>query len=361
MNRRRFSLLFAPICLAAGICFGISLVAIGDSPAEVGNTSQSQADVSRGDLLLAFAATKPAKPQDSGERISQKVGGDKPFAIPEVEKPFWKNAQSFVDAYSKHDAKAIGELFTEDAEFYDEFGELTEGRSAIIEMFQDVFDRNAQAMIEEIVIDRVKPISDDVVIESGKVVASDDVNGPIYRNGYVAIHKKGDDGTWRINTLKDQLRKEGNRSEQLAQLSWLIGEWVNEDRHSVVDTDCDWSEDGNFLLRRFTVQTYDGRTLNGVQRIGWDGDQKKLRSWTFDSEGGYLTGEWARDGNRWLLINSGVNSDGKAVSGTAVYTVIDAEMVTWQLQNVVVGKEITGAGPLVTMVRRPPEPEAASK
>jgi uncharacterized protein (TIGR02246 family) len=168
-----------------------------------------------------------------------------------AEKPFWDSTSTFVDAYAKRDANAIGELFTEDAEFYDEFGEQTEGRGAIVAMFQDVFDTDTQAMIEGIVIEHVKPISDDVVIESGEVVASDYDDGPLYRNKYVAIHRKDKDGTWRINTLKALPREEASRQEQLAQLSWLVGEWVNEDRESVVHTDCEFSEDGNFLLRRF--------------------------------------------------------------------------------------------------------------
>ncbi|QDU47363.1 SnoaL-like domain protein [Symmachiella dynata] len=360
MKLPKYTMLISPVCLAVGVYLGLSLVATGESPTKKGNNPRPSAEVPRGELL-SVAAARPAKPQESSGTVSQKVGGDKPFVIPAAEKPFWDSAQAYVDAYAKRDANAIGELFTEDAEFYDEFGEQTEGRGAIVAMFQDVFDTDAQAMIEGIVIERVKHISDDVVIESGEVVASDYDDGPLYRNKYVAIHKKDKDGTWRINTLKDLPREEASRQEQLAQLSWLIGEWVNEDRDSVVHTDCEFSEDGNFLLRRFTVETYDGRTLDGLQRIGWDGDQKKLRSWTFDSEGGYLTGEWTRDGNRWLLINSGVNADGKAVSGTAVYTVIDAEMVTWQLQNIVVGKEIIGTGPLVTMVPRPPEPKSTAK
>jgi len=357
MNRLRLSFLFAPACLAIGISLGISLVATGESSSQKGRKSLPKANASQGDLL-SFAAAKLVKAQASQRRAPRK---DDEAEIPAAEKPFRESAQAFVDAYARRDANAIGELFTEDAEFYDEFGDQTEGRAAIIAMFQDVFDTDAEAIVEAINIERVKSIADNVVLESGNVVASNEVGGPVYRNGYVAIHVKGDDGKWRINTLKDLPREEGTRNEQLAQLSWLLGEWVNEDRESVVHTDCQWSDDGNYLLRRFTVETYDGRTLNGVQRIGWDAHQQKLRSWTFDSEGGFLTGEWTRDGKRWLLINSGVNAEGKAVSGTAVYTAIDAEMVTWQLQNVVVGKEITGAGPLVTMVRRPPQPKNSAK
>lgn len=278
------------------------------------------------------------------------------FEIPDEEKPFWESAQAFLDAYAKRDAKAIGELFTEDAEFLDEFGVRTEGRENIVAMFQEVFDNAPEAIIEEINIRRVRRIADNVALEEGVVVARDEANGPRYTGRYVALHRKEDDGKWRINTLKDFPREGGERREQLAQLEWLTGDWVNEDSDAVVHTTCGWSNDGNYLLRRFTVQTFDGREMSGVQRIGWDPERQKLRSWTFDSEGGFLNGLWTRQGDQWLLTTVGVTAEGKSVTGTAVYTLIDSEMIRWQYRDLIVGDDVRGDSPPVTMVRRPPEP-----
>ena len=300
------------------------------------------------------------EPKSTGNKKQNAKPETKSADIPAEEKPFWDSAKAFVDAYADRDAKAIGELFTEDAEFFDEFGEATIGREAIIAMFQAVFDGGKGSSIDEIIIESVRPITDNVVLEAGEVVSTASIGGPVFHNRYVALHVKGKDGKWRINTLKDHPREPGARHEQLLQLEWLIGEWVNEDDKAVVHTDCVWSEDSNYLLRTFSVHTYDGRTIEGVQRVGWDAHEKKLRSWTFDSEGGFLTGEWSRDENTWVLTQRGVNAEGETISGTAVYTVIDAEMVTWQLQNVVVGDNVTAAGPVVTMVRRPPTPKAAT-
>ncbi|MFN0199195.1 MAG: YybH family protein [Planctomycetaceae bacterium] len=319
------------------------------------------------EFLLAFedAQVKKPKPKPKEAKADAPKSVDQPadekFAIPESEKPFWESAQAFVDAYAKRDAKAIGEMFTDDAEFYDEFGERTEGRAAIVAMYQAVFDAGSDGTIDGIVIDRVRQINDTVAMEEGTVTASESADGPLFRNRYVALHTKDADGNWKINTLKDMPRESGERHEQLTPLSWMLGEWVNEDEESVVHTECDWSEDGNFLLRRFTVQMLDGREMNGVQRTGWDAHAKKLRSWTFDSEGGYISGDWTKNDNQWLLTNTGVTADGKTVSGTAVYTVIDAEMITWQLQNVIVGDQVMPDGQVVTMVRRPPEPAGATK
>jgi uncharacterized protein (TIGR02246 family) len=280
--------------------------------------------------------------------------------IPEIEKPFWQNAQAFVDAYVKKDAAAIGNLFTEDAEFYDEFGELTVGREAIVRMYQDVFDTAPDVVVDEIAIERVRFIGDSVALEEGEVGVSQFEGGPREINRYIAIYLKGKDGTWRINTLKDFPRENPTPQERLDQLSWLLGEWVSEDPTSVVHTECHWSEDGNYLLRQYTVQIGDQPVMKGEQRIGWDPIRKVIRSWAFDSEGGYLAGTWRRSGDRWLVSSDGYNSDGEPTSALAVYTIHDPERITWQYRNVVIGNELQEDIKPIVMARRPPEPQGTN-
>ncbi len=277
-------------------------------------------------------------------------------AIPAREQPFWDSAQAFVDAYANRDAVAIGNMFTEDAEFLDEFGELTEGREAITALFALVFETHQDAIIEEIQILRVRFFADNVAMEEGFVISSEEPGEPTHRSRYVAVHTKGSDGKWLINTLKDFPRQPAGRQEQLSQLAWLVGDWVNEDEQSVVHTICDWSPDGNYLMRKFTMQLHDGREMDGVQRIGWDPALKKLRSWTFDSEGGFFHGLWTQDGNIWLLNLSGVTAEGESVTATLQYTVVDAEMLIWNFQSLIIGGEVQAEAEPVTMVKRPPAP-----
>ncbi|MGI9472146.1 MAG: YybH family protein [Rubripirellula sp.] len=304
--------------------------------------------------LLIASAQAQEPPATSG--VVAADSAELPFKIPEREKPFWDSAQSFVDAYAKGDSSGIGELFTEDAEFYDEFGERTEGREAIVAMFQGVFDTSPDARVDEIIIERVRMITDTVAMEEGQVFTFENPGEARSQSRYVALHTRGSDNVWRINSLKDFPRQATGRQEQLLQLTWLIGNWVNENNDSVVHTSCEWSEDGNYLLRRFTVRTHDGREMNGVQRVGWDPALKKLRSWTFDSEGGFFNGLWTKNGEQWLLTSAGVTAGGDTVTATSVYDVIDSEMVTWQYRSLIVGGDVQGDMDPVTMVKRPPAP-----
>ena len=316
--------------------------------------------------LLLLGACLVLPPCASGQNPqtannSSAANPEPPIEVTEEHKPFLASAQAFVDAYAKRDSAAIGELFTTDAEFLDEFGELTQGREAIVTLFNNVFRNSQTATIDEIAIERIRKITDRVVMEEGVVFAAESADHVRTRSRYVALHTLGDDGQWRINSLKNLPSGNVGRKQQLEQLAWLLGNWVNEDDHSVVHTTCQWSEDGNYLLRRFTVQTREGNQMSGVQRIGWDPARKKIRSWTFDSHGGFFSGLWTKHNEQWLLNSAGVTADGETVTATSAYTLHDAEMVTWQYQSLIVAGDVRENMEPITMVKRPPPPNRSNK
>jgi uncharacterized protein (TIGR02246 family) len=284
-----------------------------------------------------------------------------PIEVAEEHKPFLASAQAFVDAYAKRDSEAIGNMFTANAEFLDEFGELTQGREAIVAVFDNVFRNSQNATIDEIAIERIRKITDRVVLEEGVVFTAESSDHVRTQSRYVALHTLEPDGKWRINSLKNLPTSNVSRKEQLEQLSWLTGNWVNEDDDSVVHTTCNWSEDGNYLLRRFSVQTRDGNEMNGVQRIGWDPARKKIRSWTFDSHGGFFSGLWTKHDKQWLLNSAGVTANGETVTATSAYTLHDAEMVTWQYRSLIVAGNVRENMEPITMVKRPPPPTRSPK
>jgi uncharacterized protein (TIGR02246 family) len=279
--------------------------------------------------------------------------------IPAEEQPFWDSAKAFVNAYARRDAEAIGEMFTEDAVFRDEFGVQTEGREAIVQMFEDVFAANPEALVEGIDIQRIRYVTPEVVMEEGLVYVTETLDEPVYTNRYIALHVKGLDDVWRINSLKDFTRQPLSKSQHLDQLQWLIGDWVNEETSEMVETSCRWSDDGSYLLRRYRVETMEGEELDGVQRIGWDPLRKQLRSWQFDSEGGFSDSYWVRNGNQWVVTTQGTTAEGEPLQATSVYTIVDEERIIWQITSLVIGGEIMPENQAVVMMRKPPEPLTA--
>ena len=74
----------------------------------------------------------------------------------------------------------------------------------------------------------------------------------------------------------------------------------------------------NFLLRSFDVRVKGKPALTGTQRIGWDPLTKQIKSWVFDSTGGYGEGLWMRQGDQWVIKATGVRPSGRTTTATQV-------------------------------------------
>ena len=78
---------------------------------------------------------------------------------------------SFVEAYNAKDAKAIGDLFTPDAEIEDEEGEVTRGRDAIVERFSGIFKEDDGDRLA-VDTDSLRFLGTDIAIEEGTATLS---------------------------------------------------------------------------------------------------------------------------------------------------------------------------------------------
>src|SRR5262245_49091753 len=90
-------------------------------------------------LGLVAAQDRPARQPDPAPP------GGQAAASPEREPDVQAIADllaSFIKAYNAKDAKALGDLFTPDAEIEGDDGEVTRGRDAIVERFSETFKEN---------------------------------------------------------------------------------------------------------------------------------------------------------------------------------------------------------------------------
>ena len=58
---------------------------------------------------------------------------------------------------------------------------------------------------------------------------------------------------------------------------------------------------------------------SGTQMFGKDNADGGIRSWVFQSDGGFGDGLWTRDGKKWTVDFAGVTAEGKKLSATVVY------------------------------------------
>jgi uncharacterized protein (TIGR02246 family) len=262
----------------------------------------------------------------------------------------------FTQAYNHADAKAIAALFTPEAEIVAEDGETHQGRAEIEDIFSAIFKDHPQAHID-IHIDSIRFVSPTTAVEIGSSTVAHEPENPAEHSRYEVIHVK-QNGQWRMASARDLPDETGSASEQLKQLGWLVGDWVDENPDSLVVSTYRWSENKHFILCDFTVKIEGRPVMSGTQRIGWDPLSKKIRSWAFDSEGGYMEGSWSREGNQWIIKSQGATSDGKEASATNYVTRVKHHHMTWESRDREVGGEKTAdLGPF-TITRQPPKPLA---
>jgi uncharacterized protein (TIGR02246 family) len=263
------------------------------------------------------------------------------------------NVASFVRAYNAGDAKAVAALFTPDAVIVDKEGNTSEGGAVIEQTFKGLFAAAPQKRLEAF-IESIRFLGPDLAVEVGSTKETLAPGEAPEYDRYTVLHVKRD-GKWLMALARDEEGPAPTGHEQLRPLAWLVGEWIDDGGSAVVSSSCRWSEDGNFLLQEFKLQL-DGRdAMNVSQRIGWDPLARRIRSWVFDSEGGYGESVWTRDGSAWVIKATAVRPDGTTASATNLLTPSGTDSYVWRSTDRVVADE--RQPPMeVKVVRKPPQP-----
>ncbi len=232
---------------------------------------------------------------------------------PEDERAIRAVGDRFKHSFAAGDAKAVAALFSEDAEFVNENGVREQGREAIEQFYQERFQARPQPTIE-IAIESLRFLSPEVAKEEGHSRVKSSSEPETLRRYTVFFVKK--EGRWLYSSVREEHSASVAHHEHLKPLEWLVGEWVDQSSDSTVHVSCRWSPDKNFLLRDFTVHVQGRPVMTVNERIGWDPLGKEIKSWVFDSEGGYGGASWTRKGNEWVVKSTGVLPDGRLASAT---------------------------------------------
>lgn len=97
-------------------------------------------------------------------------------------------------------------------------------------------------------------------------------------------------------------------SPALGQLNRLVGEWDITGPFLNGSASFEWMEGGFFLIQRVDAGG-GGRTIRGVEYIGFDEDTQTLRSHYMDIHGANFTYTWEIDGDTLRIWFGGTDSD----------------------------------------------------
>ncbi len=133
-------------------------------------------------------------------------------------------------------------------------------------------------------------------------------------------------------------------------LDWLIGTWEAKRDDSEVFTTYEWWGDKSYIRVNISIKKK-GETREGFQMIGKDRATGKIRSWTFDRDGGFGESTWTRDGKKWMQESAGVLDDGSVMAATNILTPIDTNAFTFQSVERSIGGEDVDDIPPVRVTR----------
>jgi uncharacterized protein (TIGR02246 family) len=315
----------------------------------------------RNGLIEIGAAGAAATAVQQGTQQQPRTEGAAPaavIAIPAPQLQEEREIRKFDDLYvrdfNRGDTKALAARFTEDAEIVEEDGFRYRGRDLIAERLTETFAASpgVKMVIE---VEGIHLLGAHAAKEEGRTIVTPAKGGPARHRRYTALLVKRDE-SWLLSSVREEHDPMVSPHDRLQVLSWMLGDWIDEGPDAVVRVNCRWSEDGNFLIRLFTVKHQGKDVMTVTQRIGWDPAAKQVRSWEFDSEGGFGEGKWGGDGDRWVIKHTAIRPEGDTV--TAINTMVRErpDLVRWTSTDRYVGHQAIPDEPPYAFVRVPAPP-----
>ena len=297
------------------------------------------------------AAKEPAAPEPSAETPAAEAEPAEDIQPNEDETAILAAVDSYAEAFNQGDAKALAGHWTEDGELVTPSGDVLKGHTALETAFTAYFAESSGAKLE-LFDTHIKMVSPRVASETGmaQVTVGDE---PAEITTYEAVHVKTADG-WRMDSVREVAAPAPapTHYQQLQSLEWMIGTWVdNSAENASIETTGRWTTNSNFIVRTFRVFVEDRVDFEGTQIIGWDPSAQAIRSWTFDSDGGFGVGRWSQNGDRWTVQALNVLPDGRRASSTNIYDVVDESTLQFHSIGRQVDGEIMPSIDTVTLVR----------
>jgi uncharacterized protein (TIGR02246 family) len=231
-----------------------------------------------------------------------------------------KAAAAHLEAMNKGDVDGVMASWAPDADFIDEAGKTTRGHDALTAHFKTTLSDLKGSRVGGKVYS-VKFLRPEVALVDGSLEFTS-ADGTRDSNRYAVVWVKSGD-KWLISSARDlpaEVEEAPSLSyPQLRSLEWLIGDWVDDGGKGAVQIKTKWAPNKSFLVMEYEVKQEGADPMLVTQRIGWDPVNNRVRSWVFDSAGGFGEGYWQRDGNKWVVGASGILADGGTGGATNVY------------------------------------------
>jgi uncharacterized protein (TIGR02246 family) len=242
-------------------------------------------------------------------------------------------ATAYSAAFEKGDIDQLLTHWSADAEYIDESGKVTQGHDAIAAMIRKNLEhlKGHKLKLEG---KGLRFVTADVAMVDGKATLVSP-EGKEDVTPFAAVWVKNG-GKWRVRSLRDlgdeEAKAPATPADHLKLLEPLLGDWVSSDNGEKVQVHCGWTLNKSFVLVEYTIKKGSEESTT-AQRFGWDPVNQQIRSWYFDSTGGFGEATCTEGGDGLVSEASGVLPDGRVGTATNRLHFLDDKSFVYQSRN----------------------------
>ncbi len=223
-----------------------------------------------------------------------------------------KVGEAFAKAFDAGDAQGAAAAWTPDGEYTDLDGVTFRGRVEIQSLFERVF-AVAPGRTISIVSESLTFPSPGVALESGfTTVAGKGGESPSRaRFANVFVEREG---KWLMASVRESSLVAADRSQELSPLAPLLGVWTADlGDGQEIRVEAAPNANGNFVVLERTISQNGQMVGGGTEWIAWDPAAKAIRSWNFESDGGFSESDWKAQGETLTVTTRATLRNGSKV------------------------------------------------
>lgn len=263
----------------------------------------------------------------------------------QTQKELQESAEAYTEAFNIHDPEQLTSLWEKDAFFINlTTGEVAEGDRNISNFFRNLFEKKGARNVK-MIISKVSSSKPTNALAQG-ILEISFADQYVWKGAFKAEYHKHDD-KWFIGSFSlNEINSSETQFKHLKELDWLAGNWIDAENPVEVAYSNLWDKNKNFLVQTFTYSVLGQEELKGMQIIGWNPKTKTINSWTFDSDGGYGSGIWNKNGNHWKVLQEFTLPQGEKATSIHTYELLDDQSYTFvDSDRAVDGKKLPDIGP----------------
>jgi hypothetical protein len=243
-------------------------------------------------------------------------------------------AATYRDALAKGDAAAIRAAWTTDGDIVDGWG----NRLLALDM-ATAGPATADGPRPEFHFGetKIRFLTSDVALEDGTVdVVLPGMQTPV--QGWFSAVWVRQGNAWKLAGLRESERPVVAGPDMVADLDWMVGDWMLEveGKTTAMEMTVRWDAARSFLIREARVPVVDATDADATvievrQQVGWDPLVRRIRSWSFSSDGSRAEATWFRDGDSWIAEQTAVLPSGRQETTINIYSYDGRDRCVWRM------------------------------